>query len=88
MKKSLAITVTTIALLAACSKQEQSAAPASGTPPLSASGLEDKSKDDLARIRELMEKDEARKQEQEAKSKSLQQQISRGGKAPLETFGR
>ncbi len=82
---ALAIAATATILLAACSKTEQDTQPAANAP---ASAPDAKSKDDLARIRELMEKDEERKQAQEAKAKASQKAISDGGKAPVPTFGR
>jgi hypothetical protein len=65
----LAVAVTTAILMTACSKTEQGTQPAANAPATPASGLDGKSKEDLARIRELMEKEEARKQAQEAKDK-------------------
>ncbi len=85
---ALAIAATVTILLAACSKTEQDTQPAANTPATPASAPDAKSKDDLARIRELMEKDEERKQAQEAKAKASQKAISDGGKAPVPTFGR
>jgi cell division protein FtsN len=84
----LAVAVTTAILMTACSKTEQGTQPAANAPATPASGLDGKSKEDLARIRELMEKEEARKQAQETKSKSLQEQMKDGSRAPVPTFGR
>lgn len=75
-------------MLAACSKTEPTGQPAATAPALPASAPDTKAKDDLARIRELMEKDEARKVAQEAKAKSTQQQLLDSAKAPVNTFGR
>jgi hypothetical protein len=85
---SLAIAVTAAILMTACSKTEQGTQPAANAPANPASAPDAKNKDDLARIRELMEKEEARKVAEEAKSKSIQQQISDGGKAPIQRYGR
>ena len=60
-----ALATIVLSLIVACSKLEQVTQPAANAQPTPASGLESKSKDDLARIRELMEKEEARKQAQE-----------------------
>jgi hypothetical protein len=85
---SLAIAVTAAILMNACSKTEQGTQPAANAPAKPASAPDTKNKDDLARIRELMEKEEARKQAQEARAKSLQEQMKDGSRAPVPTFGR
>ena len=83
-----AVAIATTWMLAACSKTEPAGQPAANAPAIPASAPDTKAKDDLARIRELMEKEEARKVAEEAKAKSLQKQLSDGGKAPLLTYGR
>ena len=75
-------------MLAACSKPEPASQPAATAPATPATTPDTKAKDDLARIRELMEKEEARKVAQEAKAKSTQQQLLDSAKAPVNTFGR
>lgn len=84
----IAIAIATTWMLAACSKTEPTGQPAAIAPATPASALDTKAKDDLARIRELMEKEEARKVDQEAKTKLLQQQLLKSATAPVNTFGR
>jgi hypothetical protein len=86
MKHRVLLSLIACALIVACGKKEEAAVPAA--PPVVAPAAPDKSKDDLARIRELMEKEEARKQEQEAKAKRLAKSQMDGATAPLQTFGR
>ena len=83
-----AVVIATTGMLAACSKTEPAGQPAANAPAIPASAPGTKANDDLARIRELMEKEEARKVAQEAKAKSTQQQLLDSAKAPVNTFGR
>ncbi len=85
---ALAIAATATLLLTACDKTEQATQPTATPPVTPKDSLDTKSKDDLARIRELMEKEEARKQAQEAKSKELGESLVKGARAPVNTFGR
>ncbi len=85
---ALAMAATAAIFLAACGKTEQGTQTTVNAPARQAIAPDAQSKDDLARIRELMEKEEARKQLQEAKSKATQKAIADGGKAPVPTFGR
>ena len=83
-----AVVIATTWMLTACSKTEPTGQPAANAPTAPASAPGTRANDDLARIRELMEKEEARRVAEEAKAKSLQKQLSDGGKAPLLTYGR
>ena len=83
-----AVVIATTWMLTACSKTEPTGQPAANAPTAPASAPGTKANDDLARIRELMEKEEARKVAQEAKAKSTQQQLLDSAKAPVNTFGR
>ena len=85
---AMAIAATATIFLAACGKTEQISQPGTTAPATPASAPDTRSKDDLARIRELMEKEEARKQAQETKAKSLAESQKAGNSAPLNTFGR
>lgn len=85
---ALAIAATATLLLPSCGKTEQATQPTATTPVTPKDSLDTKSKDDLARIRELMEKDEVRKQAQEVKDKRLAESQKAGNSAPLNTFGR
>lgn len=83
-----ALATIVFSLIVACSKPEQVTQPAANAQPTPASGLESKSKEDLARIRELMEKEEARKQTQVERDASHQKQMQDGSRAPVPSFGR
>lgn len=86
---AIAVTVSATILLTGCGKTEQAAPPTTtNIPSKPADDLGSKSKDDLARIRELMEKDEARRKEQEAESRRLSKEAAAGARKPLLTFGR
>jgi major membrane immunogen (membrane-anchored lipoprotein) len=88
MKQQVAAIMIAAAILTACGKKEEAAPPAATAPAVPASAPDGKNKDDLARIRELMEKEEARKVAQEAKDKKHANSRMEGAKAPLQTFGR
>jgi hypothetical protein len=88
MNNALAAIMIAAGILAACGKKEEAAPPAAAAPAVQASALDGKNKDDLARIRELMEKEEARKVAQEAKDKTHANSRMEGAKAPLQIFGR
>ena len=83
-----AVVIATAWMLAACSKTEPTGQPAANAPAIPASTPDTKAKDDLARIRELMEKDEARKQAAAEKDKAMGEAISKALRAPVNTFGR
>jgi outer membrane protein assembly factor BamE (lipoprotein component of BamABCDE complex) len=84
----LALAPALIFALSACSKTEQGAQPTANSPSSAASAPDSKSSDDLARIRELMEKEEVRKVAQAAKDKRLAESQKAGNSAPVPTFGR
>ena len=83
-----AVVIATTWMLAACSKTEPTGQPAANAPAMPASAPDTKAKDDLARIRELMEKEEARKQAAAEKDKALGEAIVKAARAPVNTFGR
>jgi PBP1b-binding outer membrane lipoprotein LpoB len=88
MNNALAAIVIAAVILAACGKKEEAAPPAATAPAVPASAPESKNKDDLARIRELMEKEEARKVAQEAKDKKHANSRIEGAAAPINRYGR
>lgn len=85
---AVAIAIATTWMLAACSKTEPTSQPAANAPTAPASAPGTKANDDLARIRELMEKDEARKQAEIEKGKALGAAFVKGAETPINTFGR
>ncbi|MFM2275160.1 MAG: hypothetical protein RL211_1032 [Pseudomonadota bacterium] len=88
MKYQLAIAFIAAAILVACGKKEEGASSGAAAPASPADMTDSKTKDDLARIRELMEKEEARKQAQAKRDRELADNHIKGSKAPLQTFGR
>jgi PBP1b-binding outer membrane lipoprotein LpoB len=88
MKQQVAAIMIAAAILAACGKKEEAAPPAATAPAVPASAPESKNKDDLARIRELMEKEDARKVAQEAKDKKHANSRIQGATDAPPKFGR
>ena len=83
-----AVAIATTWMLTACSKPEPTGQPAAIAPATPASAPDTKAKDDLARIRELMEKEEARRVAEDEKGKAMGEAIVRAAKTPINTFGR
>ena len=83
-----AVVIATTWMLAACSKTEPAGQPAANAPAIPASAPGTKANDDLARLRELMEQEDARKQAAAEKDKAMGEAISKALRAPVNTFGR
>ena len=83
-KKILPHTILAILSVAGCSKAENATPAIVSSPPLSQPDMaKPTSEDELAKIRELMEKDEARKTAAEQKSREFGEGMKKGGAEPI-----